>query len=127
MDTCEKILSRAGLHEVLEEYRRRGRKIVFARGVFDMLHAGTLRYVAAARAVLVAALASVDQVIVFNQTDVKPALREFQPDVDACGPDGESDSAGELAALGVLPAIVTAKSSHSITALIARLRRGMNG
>ena len=126
MATRETILSRAGLHEVLEEYRRGGRKIVFARGVFDMLHAG-LRYLAAARAVLVAALAAVDQVIVFNETDVKPMLREFQPAVDACGPDGESDSAGELAALGVPPAIVTAESSHCTTALIARVRRGMNG
>ncbi len=49
MDTREKILSRAGLHEVLEEHRRAGRKIVFAHGVFDLLHAGHVRYLAAAR------------------------------------------------------------------------------
>jgi D-beta-D-heptose 7-phosphate kinase/D-beta-D-heptose 1-phosphate adenosyltransferase len=82
-----------------------------------------------AHAVLVAAPAAVDQVIVSKETSVKPMLYEFQPDVDACGPDGQSDPilTGALAALGVPPAVVTAKSSHSNTALIARVRRGMNG
>jgi D-glycero-beta-D-manno-heptose 1-phosphate adenylyltransferase len=50
MDTREKILSRDGLHEVLEEHRRVGRKIVFANGIFDLLHAGHVRYLQAARA-----------------------------------------------------------------------------
>ncbi|MGB0037148.1 MAG: adenylyltransferase/cytidyltransferase family protein [Candidatus Acidiferrales bacterium] len=50
MDTREKILSRDGLHGVLDEHRRAGRKIVFANGVFDLLHAGHVRYLQAARA-----------------------------------------------------------------------------
>jgi D-glycero-beta-D-manno-heptose 1-phosphate adenylyltransferase len=50
MDTREKILSREGLHDVLDEHRRAGRKIVFANGVFDLLHAGHVRYLQAARA-----------------------------------------------------------------------------
>jgi D-glycero-beta-D-manno-heptose 1-phosphate adenylyltransferase len=49
MDTREKILSRAGLHDVLDEHRRAHRKIVFANGVFDLLHAGHVRYLQAAR------------------------------------------------------------------------------
>jgi rfaE bifunctional protein nucleotidyltransferase chain/domain len=49
MDTRDKILSRGGLHDVLEEHRRAGRKIVFAHGVFDLLHAGHVRYLRAAR------------------------------------------------------------------------------
>ena len=49
MDTRDKILSRAGLHDVLEEHRRAGRKIVFAHGIFDLLHAGHVRYLQAAR------------------------------------------------------------------------------
>jgi rfaE bifunctional protein nucleotidyltransferase chain/domain len=49
MDTRDKILSRGGLHEVLEEHRRAGRRIVFADGVFDLLHAGHVRYLRAAR------------------------------------------------------------------------------
>lgn len=49
MDTREKILSREGLRAVLDEHRRAGRKIVFANGVFDLLHAGHIRYLQAAR------------------------------------------------------------------------------
>jgi rfaE bifunctional protein nucleotidyltransferase chain/domain len=49
MDTREKILSRDGLHEVLEEHRRAGRGIAFANGIFDLLHAGHVRYLQAAR------------------------------------------------------------------------------
>jgi D-glycero-beta-D-manno-heptose 1-phosphate adenylyltransferase len=50
MDTREKILSREGLHGVLDEHRQAGRKIVFANGVFDLLHVGHVRYLQAARA-----------------------------------------------------------------------------
>jgi rfaE bifunctional protein nucleotidyltransferase chain/domain len=50
MDTREKIVSREGLHAILDEHRRAGRKIVFANGVFDLLHVGHVRYLQAARA-----------------------------------------------------------------------------
>jgi D-glycero-beta-D-manno-heptose 1-phosphate adenylyltransferase len=50
MDTREKIVSREGLHDILEEHRRAGRKIVFANGVFDLLHVGHVRYLQAAHA-----------------------------------------------------------------------------
>jgi rfaE bifunctional protein nucleotidyltransferase chain/domain len=50
MDTRTKILSRDGLHDLLEEHRRAGRKIVFANGIFDLLHVGHVRYLKAARA-----------------------------------------------------------------------------
>ena len=50
MDTREKIVSRKGLHAILDEHRRAGRKIVFANGVFDLLHVGHVRYLQAARA-----------------------------------------------------------------------------
>ena len=50
MDTREKIVSCEGLAEILAEHRRAGRKIVFANGVFDLLHAGHVRYLQAARA-----------------------------------------------------------------------------
>lgn len=50
MDTREKILSRSGLRDVLDEHRRSGRKIVFANGIFDLLHVGHVRYLQAARA-----------------------------------------------------------------------------
>jgi rfaE bifunctional protein nucleotidyltransferase chain/domain len=50
MDTREKILSREGLNGILAEHRRSGRRIVFANGIFDLLHAGHIRYLQAARA-----------------------------------------------------------------------------
>src|ERR1700730_18530 len=50
MDTRTKILSREGLAGLLDEQRHAGRKIVFANGVFDLLHAGHVRYLQGARA-----------------------------------------------------------------------------
>jgi rfaE bifunctional protein nucleotidyltransferase chain/domain len=161
MDTREKILSRAGLHEVLEEHRRSGREIVFAHGVFDLLHAGHVRHLACARAegdllvvaihsdaaakklkgdgrpllneraraVLIAALAAVDYVVVFDEADVMPIVREFQPDVLAAGPGAGPDdpAGGELAAHGIRIARSSSDSSNSTTALIERVRRGRHG
>ncbi|MGA2509253.1 MAG: adenylyltransferase/cytidyltransferase family protein [Candidatus Acidiferrales bacterium] len=158
MDTREKILSRDGLHHVLEELRRAGRTIVLANGIFDILHAGHVRYLRAARtegdilvvvihsdasarklkgpgrpilterarAALVAALASVDHVILFDQVDLKPLLREFQPDVYAQGVDRAPDSGAdkELAALlGIRVAVVGGSEQHSTRDLLDRVRR----
>ena len=158
MDTREKILSRDGLPEVLEEHRRAGRRIVFANGVFDMLHVGHVRYLQAARAegdvlvvgvnsnqsaralkgegrpilteqaraALVAALAAVDYVVLFDDPDVKPLLRELQPDVHAKGTDYTPESVPErdlAALLGIRVAIVGDPKQHSTRELLARLRR----
>jgi D-glycero-beta-D-manno-heptose 1-phosphate adenylyltransferase len=162
MDTREKILSRDGLHEVLEEHRRAGRKIVFAYGVFDLLHVGHIRYLQAARAegdvlvvginsdasarklkgdgrpilteraraALVAALAAVNYVVLFDELDVKPLLREFQPDVHAKGTDYTPDTVPErdlAALLGIRVAIVGDPKEHSTRHLLARLRRQSDG
>lgn len=158
MDTREKILSREGLHDILDEHRRTGRKIVFANGVFDLLHAGHVRYLQAARAegdvlvvginsdastrklkgagrpilteraraALVAALAAVDYVVIFDELDVKSLLREFQPEVHAKGRDytAETVPERELAALlGIRVAIVGDPKGHSTRELLARLRQ----
>ena len=50
MDTREKIVSREGLHGIMEEHRQSGKKTVFANGIFDLLHVGHVRYLNAARA-----------------------------------------------------------------------------
>ncbi len=139
MDTREKILSREGLHDVLDEHRRSGRKVVFANGVFDLLHVGHVRYLQAAReegdllvvginsdastrslkgagrpilterarASLVAALAAVDYVVIFDELDVNALLREFQPDVHAKGTDYTADTVPERDARSA------ARNSHS--------------
>jgi D-glycero-beta-D-manno-heptose 1-phosphate adenylyltransferase len=162
MDTREKILSREGLHDVLEEHRRSGRRIVFANGVFDLLHVGHVRYLQAARAegdvllvainsdastrrlkgerrpilteraraTLVAALAAVDYIVIFDDPDVKSLLREFHPDVHAKGTDYTPDSVPErdlAALLGIRVAIVGDPKQHSTRDLLARLRRPADG
>ncbi len=162
MDTRSKILSRDGLHDVLEEHRRAGRKIVFANGVFDLLHVGHVRYLKAARAegdilvvginsdastrklkgegrpilteraraALVAALADVDYVVIFDELDVNSLLRELQPDVHAKGTDytPETVPERELASLlGIRVAIVGDPKQHSTRDLLARLRQRSDG
>ncbi len=162
LDTRAKILSRDGLHDVLEEHRRAGRKIVFANGIFDLLHVGHVRYLKAARAegdilvvginsdastrklkgegrpilteraraALVAALADVDYVVIFDELDVNSLLRELQPDVHAKGTDytPETVPERELAALlGIRVAIVGDPKQHSTRDLLARLRQRSDG
>ena len=157
MDTREKILSREGLHDVLDEHRRSGRKVVFANGVFDLLHVGHVRYLQAAReegdllvvginsdantrslkgagrpilterarASLVAALAAVDYVVIFDELDVHALLREFQPDVHAKGTDYTAHTVPErelATLLGIRIAIVGDSKNHSTRELLARLR-----
>jgi len=162
MDTREKILSREGLHDVLDEHRRSGRTVVFANGVFDLLHVGHVRYLQAAReqgdllivgvnsdastrtlkgagrpilterarASLVAALAAVNYVVIFDELDVNTLLREFQPDVHAKGTDYTPETVPErdlAALLGIRIAIVGDSKKHSTRELIARLRHEKNG
>jgi len=162
MDTREKILSREGLHDVLDEHRRSGRTVVFANGVFDLLHVGHVRYLQAAReegdllivgvnsdastrslkgagrpilterarASLVAALAAVNYVVIFDELDVNALLREFQPDVHAKGTDYTPETVPErdlAALLGIRIAIVGDPKKHSTRELIARLRHEKDG
>jgi rfaE bifunctional protein nucleotidyltransferase chain/domain len=157
MDTREKIISRDGLHAVLEEHRRSDRKIVLANGVFDLLHAGHVRYLQAAkaegdvlvvainsdasaraykgpgrpimteraRAAVVAALAAVDYVIIFDENDVAALLREFQPDAHAKGTDYTVETVPEreiASLLGIRTAICGDPKDHSTRDVIARIR-----
>lgn len=158
MDTRQKILSRDGIPDVLDEHRRAGQKIVMANGVFDLLHAGHIRYLEAARAEgdvlvvginsdssarklkgegrpvlteraragLVAALRCVTYVVIFDELDVKPLLRELHPDVHAKGTDYTAETVPErdlAAMLGIRVAIVGDPKGHSTRDLLARLRR----
>jgi D-glycero-beta-D-manno-heptose 1-phosphate adenylyltransferase len=161
MDTREKIVSRQGLTAILDEHRRASRKIVFANGVFDLLHVGHVRYLEAsraegdvlvvainsdsstrklkgpgrpilterARATLVAALKSVNHVVIFDEPDVNSLLKELRPDVHAKGTDYTPDTVPErdlAALLGIRVAIVGDPKHHSTRDLLARLRQEGN-
>jgi rfaE bifunctional protein nucleotidyltransferase chain/domain len=131
--------------------------VVFANGVFDLLHVGHVRYLQAARsegdllvvginsdastsklkgegrpilterarATLVAALAAVDYVVVFDELDVQSLLREIEPDVHAKGTDYTADTVPEREVaklLGIRIAIVGDPKQHSTRDLLARFR-----
>ncbi len=162
MDTREKIVTRDGLAAILDEHRRSGSKIAFANGIFDLLHVGHVRYLAAARAeadvlvvgvnsdssartlkgpgrpilteraraTLVAALKSVDYVVVFDELDVRALLRQLHPDVHAKGTDYTADTVPErdlAEMLGIRIAIVGDPKDHSTRDLLARLRTNSDG
>jgi D-glycero-beta-D-manno-heptose 1-phosphate adenylyltransferase len=161
MDSSQKILGRHELRERLAAHRARGEKIVLTNGCFDMLHAGHVRYLQAARvegdvvvvgvnadtsvvalkgagrpvlseaarAALVAGLAAVDYVVIFDEPNVEGLLRDLRPDVHAKGTDytvatvPERETAAEL---GIRVAIVGDPKNHSTRDLIARIRERSN-
>lgn len=79
------------------------------------------------RALLVAGLACVDFVTVFDAPDVRALLRALRPDVHCKGPDytvesvPEADTAAEL---GTRIAIIGEGKDHATSALIERIRNG---
>ena len=82
-----------------------------------------------ARAELVAALAAVSYVVIFDQPDVGALLTALRPDVHAKGTDYTAETVPErdlAAQLGIRVAIVGDPKQHSTHQLIARVRRESN-
>ena len=78
-----------------------------------------------ARAELVAALAAVDYVVVFDEPNVEALLTELRPDVHAKGTDYTPETVPErdtARRLGTHVAIVGDPKQHSTSDLIARVR-----
>jgi rfaE bifunctional protein nucleotidyltransferase chain/domain len=78
-----------------------------------------------ARAELVAALAAVDFVVVFEEPNVEALLSELRPDVHAKGTDYKAETVPErevAARLGIRVAIVGDPKDHSTRDLLARVR-----
>ncbi len=78
-----------------------------------------------ARAQLVAALAAVDFVIIFDEPNVETLLTELRPHVHAKGTDYTADTVPErelAARLGIRVAIVGDSKDHSTTGLITQVR-----
>jgi rfaE bifunctional protein nucleotidyltransferase chain/domain len=157
-----KILSRSQLLEAAKAHRAAGCRIVFANGAFDLLHAGHVRYLEAARreggwlavgvnsddsvrrakgpgrpivpeaerAEIVAALACVDAVVVFDEDSPAGLLAELCPDVHAKGTDYTPESVPErdvVAALGGRTVVVGDPKDHATTDLIDRIRKTGDG
>ena len=156
--TAEKVVSREEAARLAAREKAAGRQVVFANGAFDLLHAGHVRYLEAARregdwlvvgvnsdasvarskgegrpivpaaerAEIVAALESVDAVVVFEEDSPYGLLDEIRPDVHAKGTDYTADTVPErdvLARNGGRTAIVGDPKDHATTDLIERIRK----
>jgi D-glycero-beta-D-manno-heptose 1-phosphate adenylyltransferase len=78
----------------------------------------------AERAEIVAALACVDHVLLFDSKDVVPVIRALRPDVQVKGTDYTPDTipeAAEVRAYGGRVAVAGDPKAHSTTELIAKL------
>ena len=85
---------------------------------------------AQARAELVAALAAVDYVVIFDESNVEALLTAIRPDVHAKGTDYTAETVPErklAAELGIRIAIVGDPKQHSTQELLARLSRSFHG
>jgi rfaE bifunctional protein nucleotidyltransferase chain/domain len=79
-----------------------------------------------ARALLVAAIHTVDYVVIFSELNVEKLLEEFRPDVHAKGTDYTADSVPERAVaarLGIRVAIVGDPKDHSTRSLLDAIRK----
>ena len=76
------------------------------------------------RAEIIAALASVDAVVIFDEPDVRALVRELQPDIQAKGTDYTRDTVPErpeVEAYGGRVEIVGDPKDHSTTELLGRI------
>ena len=113
------------LMRIRDQLRDRGQTVVFTNGCFDLLHAGHVRYLAAARrlgdclmvglnadesvrrlkgdrrpilpagdrAEILAGLAAVDYVVLFDDETAERLVAELRPDIYVKGGDYRADSA----------------------------------
>jgi rfaE bifunctional protein nucleotidyltransferase chain/domain len=83
-----------------------------------------------ARATLVAALRSVDYVVIFSEPNVEKLLEELRPDIHAKGTDYTAETVPERATaerLGIRVAIVGDPKDHSTRALLESVRKAPHG
>jgi rfaE bifunctional protein nucleotidyltransferase chain/domain len=79
-----------------------------------------------ARALLVAALRSVDYVVIFSEPNVEKILEDLRPDIHAKGTDYTAESVPERAVaarLGIRVAIVGDPKDHSTRSLLDTIRK----
>jgi D-beta-D-heptose 7-phosphate kinase/D-beta-D-heptose 1-phosphate adenosyltransferase len=151
-----KIVTRAVLLERLEALRRADRRVVFTNGCFDILHAGHVRYLQAARAcgdclvvglnsdrsvaaikgprrpivtqeqraAVLAALACVDFVTLFDRPEPGDLIAAIRPEVLVKGADWEEIQivgAAEVKAAGGEVVRIALEAGISTSAIIDRI------
>ena len=157
-----KILKLSKLVKVLESLREAGKRIVFTNGCFDILHAGHVRYLTAARskgdvlvlglnsdisvkfikpenrpivsqdlrAEVLAGLACVDYITIFDEPDPLALIQTIKPDVlikgadwketDIIGSDVVKSYGGKVIRIEVVPGISTTRIIQRILKLYGR-------
>lgn len=157
-----KILKLSDLVKVLESIRVAGKRIVFTNGCFDLLHAGHVRYLAAARskgdalvlglnsdvsvksikpenrpivsqdqrAEVLAGLACVDYITIFDDPDPLALIQTIKPDVlikgadwkeaEIIGSDVVKSYGGKVIRIEVVPGISTSRIIQRILKLYGR-------
>jgi rfaE bifunctional protein nucleotidyltransferase chain/domain len=157
-----KILRLSDLVKVLESLREAGKRIVFTNGCFDILHAGHVRYLAAARskgdvlvlglnsdvsvksikpenrpivrqdqrAEVLAGLACVDYITIFDEPDPLVLIQTIKPDVlikgadwketEIIGSDVVKSYGGNVIRIEVVPGISTSRIIQRILKLYGR-------
>jgi D-beta-D-heptose 7-phosphate kinase/D-beta-D-heptose 1-phosphate adenosyltransferase len=154
------VLSSGNAAAWADEWRARGLKIVFTNGVFDLLHPGHVRYLAAARrlgdvlivgvnsdrstralekghdrplnrdaerAEVLAALASVDAAVIFDEDTPQAIVMALQPDVLVKGADwaeGTIVGADIVEARGGQVVRIPIAKGYSTSRLVERIRSG---
>jgi D-glycero-beta-D-manno-heptose 1-phosphate adenylyltransferase len=158
MHCAEKILSFQTLARWRDELRRRGKQLVATNGCFDILHAGHVTYLEAARnqgdallvgvnsdaavrdlkgpgrpvnceadrALVIAALQSVDAVFVFPERDAVEFLKITRPDVYVKGGDYTIDTINQderrlVESLGGRIVLLAHVPGRSTSALLQKL------
>lgn len=161
MDFRDKIIPFTRVAAWRERMRAAGKRLVVTNGCFDILHAGHVTYLAAARALgdalliglnsdasvrqlkgagrpvnsepdratVLAALAAVDGVCVFEELDALRFLAEVKPDIYAKGGDYTLDTINQperqlIEAAGGKVAILPGVPGRSTSNVLAKIANG---
>jgi len=152
-----KIIERADSTAIAKNIKAAGKTIVFTNGCFDILHAGHVRYLAAARALgdclivglnsdrsvrslkgptrplndqddraeVLAALAAVDYLVIFEESTAENLVTEIKPDIYAKGGDYTIEKLPEskiVAAYGGRTVLVPKVPGRSSSSIISKIQ-----